>query len=88
MSQTWWAEPVIAKATEEIAAAKQAMGRVINRPVLRRPNTKDIIRDIAVAPEQLPLDARERIMAMLKARYGEQAQNVSPYILGEEPEVI
>ena len=86
MSQEWWAEPVIAKATEEILSAKMAMGKVINRPILRRPNTKDIMREAAVAPQNLPIDARERIMAMLQSRYGEQAQNVAPYILGEDPE--
>lgn len=85
MASEWWAQSVIAKATEEIAGAKAAMARVINRPVLRRPNTKDILRDVAVLPEQLPIDARERMMAMLRQRYGDQAQNVAPYILGEEP---
>lgn len=69
----------------DIARAKEAMRRQIGHPILRQPNLRPQIVQAIAAPEQYPVDARARLAKMVQDKYGEQAQNILPY-LGVAPE--
>ena len=82
MAQPHWTDSVIQLATADINRAKAAMAGTLLRPVLRRPNVADQVAAALSAPpaQPYPADARQRLLSMLTSRYGEQAQNVAPYL--------
>ena len=84
--QGHWTDTVIAMANRDIARAKDAMQRQLLRPVVRRLNVRPQIVAAMSAPEQYPLDVRERLATMLRRQYGEQARNVMPYLGIAEPQ--
>lgn len=84
MPQPHWSEIVIKMANDDLSRAKSAMVDQLYRPVLRQPPVRQQLGEALAAPEALPIDARQRLLAMLKSKYGEQAQNIAPYLIPQE----
>lgn len=86
MAAEHWTDRVVERLTQDLERSKVAMKAMIGRPVLRRPNTSQLMADAMANPQALQYDptGRDTLMGYLQDRYGEASRNLLPYLGIEE----
>ncbi len=85
MPADYWGDKLRGKLTARIAASAAAIQARLGPPVVRKPNTKDILNDALIDPS-LYSDAasQKQLVDRLFETYGEAARFVAPYAFPDQ----